>query len=90
MNDQNYPLISVVIPIKNGAPWLRKTIPALAESNPLAKSTEIIAIDSGSSDETLSILSEYAIEVIQIPLKVLITETHEIWACRRQGENMWL
>ena len=66
MNDQNNPLISVVIPIKNGAPWLRKTIPALLNQT-LAKSTEIIAIDSGSSDETLSILSEYAIKVIQIP-----------------------
>lgn len=59
------PLISIVIPVKNGAGWLNNTIPAMLKQT-LASKTEIIVIDSGSTDDTLSILSNYPVNVIEI------------------------
>lgn len=59
------PSISVVIPVKNGAPWLKDTLPALF-SQSLASGMEVIAIDSGSTDDTLSILSGFPVKVIHI------------------------
>jgi rhamnosyltransferase len=52
------PLISVVIPVKNGARWLRDLLEHL-HSQTLAQTMEIIVIDSGSTDESISICREY-------------------------------
>jgi rhamnosyltransferase len=60
-----YPLISVIIPVKNGDAWLDKTITALLRQT-LASSTEIIVIDSGSVDNTLALLSRYPVRLISI------------------------
>lgn len=59
-------LISIIIPVKNGDPWLEKTIPALLDQT-LASRSEIIVIDSGSTDTTLSILAKYPVQVVRIP-----------------------
>jgi rhamnosyltransferase len=59
------PLISVVIPVKNGSGWLNETIPAILNQE-LSGAIEIIAIDSGSTDQTLSILSKYTVHIISI------------------------
>jgi rhamnosyltransferase len=59
------PLISVIIPVKNGDAWLDKTLTALLRQT-LASSTEIIVIDSGSVDNTLAILSRYPVRLISI------------------------
>lgn len=59
------PLISIVIPVKNGSAWLHKTIPAILNQT-LVSQTEVIAIDSGSTDDTLAILSRYPIQVFAI------------------------
>jgi rhamnosyltransferase len=58
-------LISVVIPVKNGDSWLRETIPAILDQE-LDGAIEIIAIDSGSTDDTLSVLSKYPVTVVSI------------------------
>jgi len=58
-------LISIVIPVKNGDIWLDKTIRTLLGQT-LASRTEIIVIDSGSTDRTLSILGQYPVKVVQI------------------------
>jgi len=58
-------LVSVVIPVKNGESWLRETIPAILNQQ-LNGNIEIITIDSGSTDETISILSGYPIKLVQI------------------------
>jgi rhamnosyltransferase len=58
-------LISVVIPVKNGDHWLAETIPAILNQQVDGK-IEIIAIDSGSTDKSLAILSSYSVTVIQI------------------------
>ena len=58
-------LISVVIPVKNGDHWLTQTIPAILNQQINGK-IEIIAVDSGSKDKSLSILSSYPVTIIQI------------------------
>ncbi|MFD2999145.1 glycosyltransferase family 2 protein [Pontibacter toksunensis] len=60
------PLISVVIPVKNGDSWLDKVIPAIL-SQSLAHKIEIIVVDSGSTDNTLAILTNFPIKLVQIP-----------------------
>ncbi|HMI62056.1 MAG TPA: glycosyltransferase family 2 protein [Puia sp.] len=59
------PLISVIIPTKNGDAWLAKTISAILDQT-LSDQTEIIIMDSGSTDNTAEILSRYPVWVIPI------------------------
>lgn len=63
---QNTPLISIVIPVKNGVPWLDACIKGIM-SQTLFHQTEIIAIDSGSTDETISLLKKYPVRVYHVP-----------------------
>lgn len=59
------PLISIVIPVKNGAPWLEKLFQAIHRQT-LAPRTEIIAIDSGSTDGSLAIIQRYPVRLLSI------------------------
>lgn len=59
------PLISVIIPVKNGDAWLDTTLPAIFNQT-LADRTEVIVIDSGSTDRTNEILAKYPLRVIRI------------------------
>lgn len=59
------PLISIIIPVKNGAFYLRKTLGSIFNQTLISKS-EVIVIDSGSTDETLLILNEFSVRVISI------------------------
>ncbi len=58
--------VSVVIPVLNGAPEIHACIEGiLAQAAP---PREIIAIDSGSTDETIDIISEYPrVTLVRIP-----------------------
>ena len=58
-------LVSVVIPVKNGDHWLKETIPAILDQK-LDGKLEIVVIDSGSTDNSLTILGEYGIEPVHI------------------------
>lgn len=58
---------SIVIPTRNGA----ASLPALLDSiwsQRTFGALEIIAVDSGSSDDTLDVLAQKAVNVIEIPL----------------------
>jgi rhamnosyltransferase len=59
-------LFSIVIPVKNGDFWLEKLLATLVQQTLFARS-EIIVIDSGSTDRSLGIISRYPVKVIQIP-----------------------
>jgi len=51
------PLVSIVMPVWNGAPYLRESLDSiLAQSYPR---TEVIVVDDGSTDETPAILASY-------------------------------
>lgn len=59
------PLISVVIPVKNGAATLERALQGILAQT-LAERTEIIVIDSGSTDGTLDIVRGYPVRLHEI------------------------
>lgn len=59
------PEISVVIPVKNGAMWLDACIQGIMNQS-LFHQTEIITIDSGSTDDSLAILKKYPVRTYTI------------------------
>jgi rhamnosyltransferase len=61
----NEVLVSIIIPVKNGDAWLKDTIPAIL-GQVFEGGVEVIVIDSGSTDETLNILKNYPVRLVQI------------------------
>lgn len=59
-------LFSIVIPVKNGDQWLAGLLGKLAQQT-LTSRSEIIVIDSGSTDDSLEIIKRYPVRLIQIP-----------------------
>jgi len=66
MASDSRPIISVVIPVKNGSATIEAALQGLLAQT-LADRTEIILIDSGSRDDTLDIARRYPVIVHQIP-----------------------
>jgi glycosyltransferase involved in cell wall biosynthesis len=62
----NFPLISIIIPVKNGIVTIGECLDAIFNQT-LIENTEVIIIDSGSTDGTLDVLKEYPIRLYQIP-----------------------
>ena len=60
------PLVSIVLPTRNGAATLPATLEAIAQQH-TDFPVEIVAVDSGSTDGTLEILEGVAREVVRIP-----------------------
>lgn len=65
---EKLPLISIIIPVKNGEPWLQKTMAAIFAQT-LIQQTEVIAIDSGSTDQSIQILQRFPVQIIHIDLR---------------------
>lgn len=64
-----YPiLISVVIPVKNGAPWIDECLQGIIAQT-LFHQCEIIILDSGSVDETLAIVKKYPARILAVDPK---------------------
>lgn len=59
-------MISIVIPVKNGASTLEKTLRCL-RSQTIGIDLEILVLDSSSSDDSKSIASKYDTKIIDIP-----------------------
>jgi len=57
--------ISIIIPTKNGAAFLGEVLAKLSEQT-TSLSYEIIVIDSGSSDDTISILKTHSVRLFEI------------------------
>lgn len=57
-------IVSVVMPVFNAAPWLRRSIGSVLEQT--HASLELLAIDDGSSDRSWDILQEYAQRDVRI------------------------
>ncbi len=62
---EQVPLISIVVPVKNGEPWLEKTMNSIFAQT-LINKAEVIAIDSGSTDQSISILQRFPVQIISI------------------------
>jgi rhamnosyltransferase len=65
LSSSNPILVSIIIPVKNGAHWLRQTLQSLQDQE-LNGAIEIIVIDSGSTDRTLEIVRTFPVRLIQI------------------------
>src|ERR1700680_2545268 len=52
------PLVSVIIPCKNGAPWLAEAIDSCLHQS--WRDLEVIVVDNGSSDASREIVRGYA------------------------------
>jgi len=59
------PFISLIIRTWNEAPHIQKTLNAVFDQ--IVKPDEIIVVDSGSSDDTIDILSGYNVKLVQMP-----------------------
>lgn len=55
-----FPLVSIIVPVYNVEPYIRETIESLLAQS--MNHIEIIAIDDGSTDNSLQILKEYEIQ----------------------------
>lgn len=63
----NFPSVSILLVTKNGERYLAEVLQRIQEQRGNFRLTEIIAVDSGSRDRTLSILEEHAVRIVQIP-----------------------
>ncbi len=60
------PAISVVIPVKNGEATLSQCLDAIYAQS-IINQTEVIVIDSGSTDHSIKIAKEYPVRLFRIP-----------------------
>lgn len=83
-------LISVIIPVKNGAFWLEKTLRGITTQT-LSKQTEIIVLDSGSTDDSLDISTRYKARIFHIdPASFNHGETRNIGVRQAKGKYVVL
>ncbi len=62
---QEEPKISIIIPVKNGEETINACLKGIFEQT-LISQTEIIIIDSGSTDKTLEIIKKYPVRLFEI------------------------
>lgn len=83
---ENKPLISIVIPVKNGMSTLSSCLDSIF-SQTLIDKTEIIIIDSASTDGTLEFLKKYDVHVHNLdPQKFNHGETRNLGVNMAKGE----
>jgi heptose III glucuronosyltransferase len=75
------PLLSLVVPVYNVAPYLPRCLESLAALNPPAD--EIIVVDDGSTDDCPRILAEFAARLPQ--MRVIRQENGGLSAARNTG-----
>ena len=78
------PKVSVIIPVYNVEPYLRKCLDSVV--NQTLRDIEIICVDDGSTDGSAAILSEYAAKDPRV--KVLMHEHANAGAARNAGMSV--
>lgn len=61
------PLVSIIVPVHQGAATLRPALGAIAANDLPRGVWELIVVDDGSTDETVMIAAEYADCVVRLP-----------------------
>ncbi len=61
------PSVSVLLVTKNGERYLAELLECVQRQQGEFRLQEIIAVDSGSRDRTLSILGQFGVRIVQIP-----------------------
>ena len=77
----NRPMLSLVVPVYNVAPYLRQCLDSLQAQAKVVD--EIIAVDDGSTDDSPAILAEYARRLPQ--MRVIRQENGGLSAARNTG-----
>lgn len=77
----NEPLISIIVPIYNTAPWLRRCLDSICSQS--YRHLEILCVDDGSTDNSAEILAEYALRDPRI--KVFTQKNAGLSAARNTG-----
>ncbi len=75
------PLISVIVPVYNTAPWLRKCLDSICGQT--YRNLEILCVNDGSTDDSAAILEEYAAKDDRI--RVFTQENAGLSAARNTG-----
>ncbi len=78
------PLITVVVPVYNTAPWLKKCLDSICEQT--YRHLEIICVDDGSTDGSADILREYAARDERV--KLILQQNKGVSAARNVALNM--
>lgn len=84
MRNNNLPLITIIVPIYNGADYIRECI--LSIMNQDYTKLEIILVDDGSSDNSLQILREY--EGKDSRIRVVAKENGGVSSARNAAMNI--
>ena len=85
----NLPSVSILLVTKNGERYLAEILQRIHEQQGNFRLTEIIAVDSGSRDRTLSILKEHAVCIVQIPPQTFgHGKTRNLAASHAQGDYL--
>lgn len=77
----NEPGISVIVPVYNTAPWLKRCLDSICSQN--YPNLEILCVDDGSTDNSAEILVEYALRDSRI--KVFSQKNAGLSAARNTG-----
>jgi glycosyltransferase involved in cell wall biosynthesis len=77
-NNRKHPKVSVIIPVKNGAPHIKDLLDSLMQVNYEKDKLEILVVDGNSTDGTREIVAQY-------PVKLLTEERPGINAARNTG-----
>ncbi len=75
------PVLSVIVPVYNAAPWLRECLDSLLSQS--LREIEILCVDDGSTDESPAILRDYAAKDAR--LRLLRQENRGAGAARNAG-----
>ncbi len=79
------PQISIVLPVRNGARHLRRSLPAVFAQ--AAPPFEVIVVDSGSTDRSLEICRKWPVRIIEIaPRDFNHGATRNLGASQARGE----
>ena len=76
------PLVSVIVPVFNGAPYLRQCMDSICTQT--LKEIEIICVDDGSTDDSLSILQEYSAK----DGRVIVLQQQNLYAGTARNNGM--
>ncbi len=83
------PRVSVLLVTKNGERYLAEVLDRLGQQRGRFQLDEIIAVDSGSHDQTLAILESRAVRIIRIsPKEFGHGKTRNLAAARAQGDYL--
>jgi cellulose synthase/poly-beta-1,6-N-acetylglucosamine synthase-like glycosyltransferase len=58
--------VSVIVPVRNGEPWIRNKLDSLLASNYPAEMLKILVVSDGSTDETNSLVLNYPDERVRL------------------------